>query len=468
MVKIKLWLTGYVLLGIKIALTSNFQFINVSVFLHGYSVSGNLYYRGTLSGNVHVEAYTSSDFQTQPFREFIINDFSSGSSYTLEDFPAGNYWIVAFMDINQNNEYDKGEPYGEYIFNPLTISGQDISGIDINLNSPPSKPSCLQPPDHSTTENLDILLVSSQFSDADGTDTQTASKWEIFLSEQNETDTPVFEREITQIDIEQNPSSSYTSLKIPWGTLEFGKEYKWRVKYRDFYGMEWSEWSDFSFFTTCSYDPDLDEQIPDETVLTQLQESYQVDIGIKTINGETVGVKTDTGIIKMLKSINPDTLPDDGKPDNLPFGLFATRIENLQPGQRVTVSFYLPGNYENPTWYKYDPVKGWYEFGNVSFTYDSANRYTEASLILKDGETGDVDGVANGIIIDPGGVALFYQKGDINRDWQIDISDVILCLRMCVGIDPVDLSKADINSDGRVDISDVILTLRLAIGLPVE
>ena len=170
----------------------------------------------------------------------------------------------------------------------------------------------------------------------------------------------------------------------------------------------------------------------------------------------------------MLKSISPDTLPDAGKPDSLPFGLFATRIENLQPGQTVTLNFYLPGDYENETWYKYDPVKGWYKFENVNFTYDSVNGYTEASLILKDGETGDIDGVVNGIIIDPGGVGLFYQKGDINRDWRIDISDVILCLRMCIGIDPVDLLKADINSDGTVDISDVILTLRLAIGLPVK
>jgi len=42
---------------------------------------------------------------------------------------------------------------------------------------------------------------------------------------------------------------------------------------------------------------------------------------------------------------------------------------------------------------------------------------------------------------------------------------VILCLRMAIGLDPVNLEIADMNNDGRVDISDVILVLRKAIGL---
>jgi len=55
--------------------------------------------------------------------------------------------------------------------------------------------------------------------------------------------------------------------------------------------------------------------------------------------------------------------------------------------------------------------------------------------------------------------------GDINGNTQVDISDVILCLRMAIGLDPVNLTLADMNDDGTVDISDVILVLRKAIGL---
>ncbi len=69
-------------------------------------------------------------------------------------------------------------------------------------------------------------------------------------------------------------------------------------------------------------------------------------------------------------------------------------------------------------------------------------------------------------------------KGDINGDETIDISDVIMCLRMAIELPlvigqqqysvpyPAWLkSRADMNSDGEVNISDVILTLRKAIGL---
>lgn len=56
-------------------------------------------------------------------------------------------------------------------------------------------------------------------------------------------------------------------------------------------------------------------------------------------------------------------------------------------------------------------------------------------------------------------------QGDINNNGVTDISDVILCLRMAVGLNPVNLSLADMNGDERVDISDVILILRIAVGL---
>ncbi|MCM8759133.1 MAG: putative Ig domain-containing protein [Candidatus Omnitrophica bacterium] len=56
-------------------------------------------------------------------------------------------------------------------------------------------------------------------------------------------------------------------------------------------------------------------------------------------------------------------------------------------------------------------------------------------------------------------------SGDLNSDGTTDISDVILCLRQAIGLDPVNVAAADMNDDGVVDISDVILVLRKAIGL---
>ncbi|MDP8218400.1 MAG: dockerin type I repeat-containing protein, partial [Candidatus Theseobacter exili] len=63
------------------------------------------------------------------------------------------------------------------------------------------------------------------------------------------------------------------------------------------------------------------------------------------------------------------------------------------------------------------------------------------------------------------GVGEIVESGDINNDKKVDISDVILCLRMAISLDTVNLSTADMNNDGVVDISDVILVLRKAVGL---
>jgi len=67
--------------------------------------------------------------------------------------------------------------------------------------------------------------------------------------------------------------------------------------------------------------------------------------------------------------------------------------------------------------------------------------------------------------------------GDINSDGRIDISDVILCLRMSVGLDidtggsiysfPYEelAGLADVNEDGLINIQDVILILRASLEL---
>lgn len=57
-----------------------------------------------------------------------------------------------------------------------------------------------------------------------------------------------------------------------------------------------------------------------------------------------------------------------------------------------------------------------------------------------------------------------YWLGDINCDDIVDISDVILVLRIALQLDPLK-PCSDINGDTIVDISDVILTLRMALGL---
>jgi photosystem II stability/assembly factor-like uncharacterized protein len=72
----------------------------------------------------------------------------------------------------------------------------------------------------------------------------------------------------------------------------------------------------------------------------------------------------------------------------------------------------------------------------------------------------------NNILLATNGSGMFRlsQIADINIDDRVDISDVILVLRLALQLDPP-AACSDINEDGQVDISDVILTLRMALGL---
>jgi len=57
--------------------------------------------------------------------------------------------------------------------------------------------------------------------------------------------------------------------------------------------------------------------------------------------------------------------------------------------------------------------------------------------------------------------------GDLNKDGSVDISDVILELRIALQLDP-QVACSDVNANGGVDISDVILTLRMALDLDAK
>lgn len=57
-----------------------------------------------------------------------------------------------------------------------------------------------------------------------------------------------------------------------------------------------------------------------------------------------------------------------------------------------------------------------------------------------------------------------YWLGDMDCNDTIDISDVILILRIALTLDPRK-ACSDINGDTNIDIADVILTLRMALGL---
>ncbi|MFH0926725.1 MAG: choice-of-anchor U domain-containing protein, partial [bacterium] len=287
----------------------------------------------------------------------------------------------------------------------------------------PNKPLCITPEDNKQDLILNPFLIASAFSDQDQGDTQTGSEWQIFISDQEITDLPIFQQIINNLS--QNASIPLIKIQIPWGTLKTSTTYKWRVRYRDNYGPWWSEWSDFQYLTTILTDQEYEVQKVDPP-------AKLVDADIRgAVSSESTGNKAiafacDNQNI-MVKSIDPKILPDEGKPTNLPYGLFSIRIDDLSTGATTTVIYYLPGNYEGGVWYKYDSIIGWYQYDNITFTYNPDTGYTLAKVTLKDGGDGDFDGMENGVIVDPGGPSLPNTNNSTEDDGCF-ISNIFQCV----------------------------------------
>jgi hypothetical protein len=102
--------------------------------------------------------------------------------------------------------------------------------------------------------------------------------------------------------------------------------------------------------------------------------------------------------------IDPETITDTiNRPDDLIFGLISFRLSVNEPGATASVKIYFSGDiYESDIYYKYDRVNGWYDYSDHTIFADDGQ---SVILELKDGGFGDSDGIANGIIVDPGGIS---------------------------------------------------------------
>ncbi|MCP4639078.1 MAG: IPTL-CTERM sorting domain-containing protein [bacterium] len=103
----------------------------------------------------------------------------------------------------------------------------------------------------------------------------------------------------------------------------------------------------------------------------------------------------------------PNPSPGNAPALQFPYGFFEFRVTNLSVGQTTTLNLILPDGAYASTYWKYGPIPGppgarWYEFmfsGGTGATI-TANLI---SMVFVDGERGDDDLTADGVIIDQGG-----------------------------------------------------------------
>jgi len=140
-----------------------------------------------------------------------------------------------------------------------------------------------------------------------------------------------------------------------------------------------------------------DNTVIDGTVLTFTTEDEILTVCVATATGTGTACFTPShGTIANLEAL---TVPADPPEDYaFPHGMFSFQVVGLIPGETVTLTIQLPTAVPTGTkWWKYHAGQ-WHDY-NVPITI-SGNTIT---ITLTDGGIGDIDGIADGIITDPGG-----------------------------------------------------------------
>jgi hypothetical protein len=282
-----------------------------------------------------------------------------------------------------------------------------ITIIDVPAsNLVPDTPIIVTPEMGQTDVEMPLDITTEPFSDPNN-DTHLQSQWQI--SDQSDFSESV-------VDITSN--TDLTTFPVPHMVLKSNQQYYVRVRFFDAY-LTASNWSNAVEFTTGflvvdlngNGIPDVDEV--DDTVdfnLDGIPDINQPDI-IKCIRdydgSASIGIETVSGSgaeIESLEIIDPSTISDNlNRPADLIFGLFAYRIRVQNPGDTVKVRVYFSGKiFASDVFYKYDTVNGWQNYSeHTTFNNDGQS----VTLEVKDGGFGDSDGIANGVIVDPGGIA---------------------------------------------------------------
>jgi hypothetical protein len=342
-------------------------------------------------------------------------DFSDGSAQTVTG-SVGWSSNSEYAVFNSNGILAASEVSGDV---PMTIQAsytlgettmtatKEVTIVDVPAsNLPPNAPVIVYPDNGQYGVDEPLNITTEPFSDPND-DPHEQSRWQI--SDQSDFSTLV-------VDITSD--SHLTIFPVPHMVLTPNRTYYVRVRFYDVY-FEPSDWSYAVAFTPLSLVADLNSNgVPDinevdDTVdfnLDGIPDNDQPEI-IKCVQTEDgsayIGVeKISTSIdeIEAMGVIDPDTIADTAnRPADLIFGLFSYRIRVNQPGNIATLKIYFSGEvYASDAFFKYDTINGWYDYSeHTTFNHGGQS----VTLELKDGGYGDSDGLENGIIVDPGGIA---------------------------------------------------------------
>lgn len=105
-------------------------------FPETFSISGHVNYDGTQSGGILIQAFSDNTFST-----FVgETSIASPEDYEITDLEVGTYFLRAFVDVDDNNNFDPDrEASGTFSISmsPQAVTlGPDASEVDVTLSDP--------------------------------------------------------------------------------------------------------------------------------------------------------------------------------------------------------------------------------------------------------------------------------------------------------------------------------------------
>ncbi len=377
-----------------------------------------------------------ADFERKDERDYLyISDTQTSFSYTVTETNETNQVTILISDSTINIYIIESD--GCIIDNILTFSkdynafsitgtdcGSTATGDGRRILNKPSTPTLSSPLDDSFDIILSPILSTNVFLDPDAGDTHLQTDWEISTSAD-------FSSTLLQIQSKVN----LTLLTVPDLTLQESTIYYWKARFYD-NNSNVSNWPEpFSFTTLVTQNDTNTNGIPDtlENQIVDINNDGTVDIEqvdeIKTLNtvigdGQMgISIKpltsaianhslmsvsaensgTEISITK-IDSIDPDTISDIARPNYMPLGLYSFKLEVENQGDSIeAIIYFSEAAPENAKWYFYTSVSGWTDYSDHAIFSDDRQSVT---VELKDGDYGDADGTANGIIVDPCGFGI--------------------------------------------------------------
>ncbi len=280
-------------------------------------------------------------------------------------------------------------------------NGSDPSYVPSNYT--PDKPVVSSPTVVGKVGLTPVLLTEAYF-DYDN-DAHLKTQWQIST-----------ESDFSSCVLDISSTSQLTSYTVTELVLDTDTTYYWRIKFFDSRNGE-SDWSESSTFTTIDAADSIDADgngMPDDQELDvdvdidnngTLDSSQDNIMCVKTVQGSSIiGVKCTSNdtVLVSVKSIAYDT-ENYGVNNSAEMSLglvgFKLYLNNGATSATVTV-YFSDAAPAGSKWYKYAVDTGWQVYENAMFSDDGKS----VTLILEDGGSGDEDGVANGVIVDPSGL----------------------------------------------------------------